>query len=275
MKKIIFTLLALTSFSSMVSAQYLIEPVVEEPTPKNEFEASAKIDLLSRYIWRGTDKGGITILPAGSISWRNLSFGVSSTAGFEKTDPRELNLSLNYQLGPLNVGVTDYWQTGLDYDGRDLYFDYDAEQGAHRFEANLGFTCDWFSLQAYTMFWGNDFKYNDVENALARQNGTRAFSTYVELGVPLYFCDLDWDFKAGITPFESAYQLIYSGEISGVPHYKKDHFYADGLTCIMASVRASKNFELGDVKLPAFVELNVNPYLQTSYFIVGMSVIPF
>ena len=261
MKKIVIVLLSLIGLWLTANAQ-------------KKVEVSAQVDFVSHYIWRGFDNGGITILPQGSISWNNLSFEISGATCLDKEDGRQLDLTLGYKLGPINIGITDYWETGLDYDGRDLYFKYDAEKGAHRFEGNIGYTNDYFSVQAYTMFWGNDFKY-DLDNALTRQDGKRAFSSYIEVGVPMYLCGLDWDFKAGFTPFESAYNLTYTGDVLGIPHYQKDYYYAGGPTCVMASIRATKNYKLGEIKIPAFMEINANPYLQKAYLIVGVSVFPF
>ena len=44
------------------------------------------------------------------------------------------------------------------------------------------------------MVYGNDYKID----------GSRAFSTYIELSVPFRAGGLDWDVRAGITPMESA-----------------------------------------------------------------------
>ena len=78
---------------------------------------------------------------------------------------------------------------------------------------------------------------------------------------------LDWDIKAGVTPFKSA----CTRDIREDPTY----YYADKLAFVMASARATKNFELGDMKVPVFAEFHANPYTQKAFFLVGISVIPF
>ena len=136
-------------------------------------------------------------------------------------------------------------------------------------EANLGYTCDYFSLQAYTMFWGNDYKIN----------GDRAYSTYVELSVPFRLGGLDWDARVGITPMESAgytttrtaQTILGDNLIIEDPHY----FYGEGFTCNMASIRATKNLQYKNLRLPVFAEIHTNPYLQKANFLVGISVIAF
>lgn len=262
MKKLLLTLIALLGMNTLASAQ-------------KEVETSAKIDLVSHYVWRGTDMAGMSIQPSGSLQWQGLSLQLSGSTPLDKADPSEIDVTLGYKLGPFNIGITDYWMTGNDYEGRNLYFNYETERGAHQFEGNLGFTCRYFSLQAYTMFWGNDFKYDNPEFAFSRQWGKRAYSTYIELNVPFYMAGLDWDLRGGMTPFESANTIVPTQVVNGIQRYQKEHFYANGPTCVSASLRATKNFEMGDLKVPVFLEFNSNPYLQTAYFIVGMSVIPF
>ena len=50
------------------------------------------------------------------------------------------------------------------------------------------------------------------------------------------------------------------------------YFYADGPTCVMASVRATKNLKLRGVTLPIFAELHTNPYMQTAHIMGGIGV---
>ena len=240
-----------------------------------EVEGTMSVDVMSQYMWRGIDKGGVTIRPTGKFSWRDISLQVQGTTGFDKDDAKELNLTLGYQLGPVNFGVTDYWSSGLDKDGRNLYFAWDAAESGHRYEANVGYTMPYFSLQAYTMFWGNDFKYSSRADTDNRTNGKRAFSTYIELRVPFYMGGFDWDLTAGVTPFKSAYNIVPADVNSELQYVEKSYFYASGPACVLASVRATKRLEFGDIKVPIFAELNTNPYLKRAGLIVGLTVEPF
>jgi hypothetical protein len=242
---------------------------------QDDFEGKLQVDFVSHYMWRGQDRGGISIQPMAELNWKGLSLGLNGNTGIDKEDEQEIDLTLGYKRWGFNIGVTDYWQTGMDLKGRNLYFSYDPAKDAHQLEANIGYTHKYFSVQAYTIVWGNDFKYNTVEDWKERTNGDRAFSTYIELNVPVYFAGLDWDFTAGVTPFESAYDLEEYQDQYGSTRYKKVHSYADGPTCVMGSVRATKNFEFGDMKVPIFAELHTNPYLQTANFLFGVRIIPF
>ena len=272
MKKIIsLALMAITLLPTTTLAQEEQEaPEVEwvvEVVKEKEVNAFVQASLVSRYLWRGTDLGGISIQPEAGISWKGLSLSAFGNAGFDKNDAQEFDLTLGYEYKGFKIGVTDYWFTGVDPEDR--YFFYNEKETAHQLEANLGYTCKYFSLQAYTMFWGNDYKIN----------GDRAYSTYVELSIPFHVGGLDWDARVGITPMESAgytttrtAQTILGDNLTiEEPHY----FYGEGFTCNMASIRATKNLQYKSLRLPIFVEIHTNPYLQKANFLVGISVIAF
>lgn len=238
--------------------------------PSNRLEGHVECDFLSQYLWRGIEKGGISIQPRARVEWQGLSLQLSGNTGLESKDNKEINATLGYKIAGFNIGITDYWTSGQDYKDRDLYFYFDPQATAHQLEANLGFSCRYFSLQGYTMVWGRDFKYDSVLDAAYCVNGKRAYSTYVELNIPFYMGGLDWDLTGGITPFESASTMVNDGDA-----IRRTYFYADGFSCVKASLRATKNFELGDIKMPIFAEVHTNPYMQKAWLVVGVRVLPF
>ena len=271
MKKIIsLALMAMTLLPTATLAQEEQEaPEVEwvvELVEESEFKAYVQADLVSHYMWRGTDLGGISIQPEAGISWKGLSLSAFGNAGFDKDDPQEFDLTLGYEYKGFNIGITDYWFTGVDPEDR--YFFYKDKETAHQFEANLGYTCDYFSLQAYTIFWGNDYKIN----------GDRAYSTFIELSVPFRAAGLDWDARVGITPMESAGYAtarVEEGIFGPVTVLDRHYFYAEGFACNMATIRATKNLQFKSLKLPIYAELHTNPYLQKATFLIGVGVIAF
>jgi hypothetical protein len=235
-------------------------------TAQNSVEASVSADIVSHYVWRGQDRGGVSIQPEARVAWKGLSLTLEGSAGFDSDDDKELDLTLGYELKGFNIGVTDYWQTGIDAANR--YFYYDKKQSAHQFEGNLGYTCKYFSLQGYCIFYGNDFK----------ADGKQAYSTYAELTVPFRLAGLDWQLRAGMTPFESSSSVTYKSSSSIFDTELKpvkEYYYAEGVACTDASIRATKDLSWGKLKLPVFAELSTNPYLQTAHMIFGISIIPF
>ena len=269
-----FLALALAARSCMpVSAQVQLEEsedvdefeAVPELEPESQFEASVSGDLVSRYMWRGTDMAGVSLQPSLTIAWKGLSLNVGGSVPFEKEGTKDLDVTLNYSLFGFNIGAIDYWTA--DVDPRNRYFYYGGETACpHQLEANIGYTCKYGSLQAYTMVYGNDYKID----------GSRAFSTYIELSVPFRAGGLDWDVRAGVTPMESAgttYEEEYT-TASGKTKTKTkgDWLYGESFTCCMASVRATKNLKFKDFKVPVYVELHTNPYLQRANLVLGISV---
>lgn len=231
---------------------------------QKQVRGSLSADIVTQYLWRGQELGDFSFQPEASVSWQGLSLGLQGSTGLDKDDRREIDVTLGFQRWGVNIGVTDYWETGVEKNNRYLFFD--EFEGAHKLEANIGYTCKYFSLQAYTVFWGNDLKVN----------GERAYSSYVELTVPFRLGGIDWQLRGGMTPFESAGWTEPLGEdglaaILTKPNYE----YAEGVACLEASLRATKKLDIGFSKLPVFAELNVNPYLQTAHMIFGVTVNPF
>lgn len=269
-----FLALALVAITCLpLSAQVQLEEsedvdefeAVPELEPESDFEASVSGDLVSRYMWRGTDMAGVSLQPSLTIAWKGLSLNVGGSVPFEKEGTKDLDVTLNYSLFGFNIGAIDYWTA--DVDPRNRYFYYGGETACpHQLEANIGYTCKYGSLQAYTMVYGNDYKID----------GSRAFSTYIELSVPFRAGGLDWDVRAGVTPMESAgttYEEEYTTESGKTKTKTKgDWLYGESFTCNMASVRATKNLKFKNFKVPVYVELHTNPYLQRANLVFGVSV---
>ena len=253
MRKIFaLALAAITFLPAQVSAQ-------------EEFTASVSGSLVSRYMWRGIDMAGPSIQPSLTLGWKGLSLDVSGNIPFDKEDVRDIDVTLGYSLYGFNIGVIDYWTADVDPKNRYFYYGGEAEC-PHQLEANLGYTCKYGSLQAYTMVYGNDYKID----------GDRAYSTYIELSVPFRLGGLDWDVRAGVTPFESAGStydetvITESGKTKTVT--RGDWMYGESFTCNMASIRATKNLEFKHFNVPVFVELHTNPYLQRANLVFGVTI---
>lgn len=267
MKKIIslalmaMTLLPITSLAQIIEEEEQIIEIEEE----SDFKASAQADLVTHYTWRGLDLAGISLQPELSAEWKGLSLTIESNIGFDKEDTQDIDITLGYSRWGFNIGVIDYWTKDVDLENRYFYFD---SHGPHQLEANIGYTCKYFSLQAYTMFAGNDFKIN----------GDRAYSTFVELSVPFRAGGLEWDARLGITPMESAGYTktrIVQGLLREIEVKENVYTYGEGFTCNMASLRASKTFSFKNFKIPVFAEFHTNPYMQKAYFLAGIGIATF
>ena len=133
---------------------------------QDKVEASVGADLVSGYIWRGQDLGGVSVQPSLEISYKGFSLGAWGSVGFESTDTKEFDLTLGYSIGGFSVSVTDYWfntqvETGIDDDGETIfatnkYFKYGAHSTAHVFEAQVGYDFGPLAVNWYTNFAGAD-----------------------------------------------------------------------------------------------------------------------
>ena len=66
---------------------------------QDKVEVSLGADLVSGYVWRGQDLGGVSLQPSISISKGGLSLTGWGSVGLEKTDTREFDLTLGYSTG--------------------------------------------------------------------------------------------------------------------------------------------------------------------------------
>ena len=254
-----------TVFKAIAAIIVLTSPMAADA--QRRVEGEVKADIVSHYMWRGQDRGGFTVLPAMSASWQGISLGVVGSTGFSSDDEKEIDVTLGFERWGFNIGVTDYWTADIDSENRSFY--YDEKNGGHVFEGNLGYTCKYFSLQAYCMFYGNDFKID----------GKHAYSTYAELTVPFSLGGVDWEVRAGATPFESSghmitktvYLPLLGNRETQVPEYD----YADKFSCTEAALRATKDVRLGGFAIPVYAELNTNPYLKKAALLFGFTIKPF
>lgn len=160
---------------------------------QDKVEASVGADLVSGYIWRGQDLGGVSVQPSLEISYKGFSLGAWGSVGFESTDTKEFDLTLGYSIGGFSVSVTDYWfntqvETGIDDDGETIfatnkYFKYGAHSTAHVFEAQVGYDFGPLAVNWYTNFAGADG---------VKENGKRAYSSYLALSAPF-----NWEVSTG------------------------------------------------------------------------------
>lgn len=88
---------------------------------QDKVEASVGADIVSGYIWRGQDLGGVSFQPSASIAYKGFSLEAWGSVGIEKTnadgyDAKELDLILGYSTGGFSISITDYWfNTGAGY----------------------------------------------------------------------------------------------------------------------------------------------------------------
>ena len=175
---------------------------------QDTLETTIGTDLVSQYVWRGQNLGGVSVQPTLGLGYKGLSLSAWGSTGLSNpADTREFDLTLAYTIGGFNIGVTDYWfNAGLDPLNR--YFAYAADCTNHVFEANVGYDFGFASLQWYTNFAGNDGLTPDEK---------RAYSSYVEVNVPFVLGGVDWTATAGAVPFATDFYGVEGfGVVNGI-----------------------------------------------------------
>lgn len=218
-------------------------------TAQEKFEANVGADIVSNYIWRGQDCGGVSIQPTLSVAKSGLSLTAWGSVGFSKSDTKEIDLTLGYEKNGFNVAVTDYWFHNPDAEaenpemGTVKYFEYGAHSTAHVFEATVGYDFGPLALSWNTYFAGDDY---------TKKNGDRAYSSYFEATAPFRLGGLDFAAEVGITPWEGA--------------------YSTGFNVVNIGLGASKDIKITDsFTVPAYAKVVVNPNSEKAYFIFGIN----
>lgn len=214
---------------------------------QDKIETTISSDFVSSYIWRGQDLGSVAVQPTLGVEYKGLSLTAWGSYGLvDKDDAKEFDLTLAYTIGGFNIGVTDYWLSeGLDPDSR--YFKYDAHGTNHIFEANIGYDFGFASLQWYTNFSGNDYK----------EDGKRAYSSYMEVNVPFKLSAIEWTATAGAVPSASA------------------EYGTSGFAVTNLALKATKDIKVTDTfSVPIFAQVAANPCSQKAYLVLGFTLQP-
>ena len=142
---------------------------------QDKVELGVGADVVSKYIWRGTDLGGPSVQPSLSVAYKGLSLTAWGSIGFDSEDDKEVDLTLAYETGNFSLSVTDYW--------------YPEYSGAHTFEAQIGYDFGLLAANWYTNFAGDDEEY----------------ASYISLIAPFSLIGLDWEAEVGATPWGTDY----------------------------------------------------------------------
>lgn len=211
-------------------------------------------DVVSSYLWRGQNLGGISIQPSVTFDWRGLyvsgwgNIGADNWA-FENINP-ELDITIGYDNYGIQLDLTHYY-----YFAGDAYFPkggfktQDIESSS-TMEAHAGFhlgdlvekvplSIDW-----YTTIYGADCYLNDAGE------WQRAWSTYVEVGyafsLPL---GIMLDTRIGFTPWRGMYS-----------NYEEVWKNAKTVAINNIQLRAERDFELKSIELGIWAECMLNCY---------------
>ncbi|PZX17457.1 uncharacterized protein Gcw-chp [Breznakibacter xylanolyticus] len=173
-------------FLSFAAAIACMATFAQESEATSPFSISA--DVVSRYVWRGSEIGGSpNIQPGLSYSiggltagaWGSYDFDFSKTTAAPECD---LYLSYDFEFG-LGFIATDYYNQSF------RYFDYDGTTGAHSIELGLTYSIGNLSLGAYKFINQSEATY--VEAAYEFKNA----KLFVGAGDKSYYLNYTEDFN--------------------------------------------------------------------------------
>ena len=197
-------------------------------------------DVVSRYVWRGTDFGeSASIQPALALNMGGLEIGTWASYAMnpESADANEHDLWISYSSGPVAVGIPDYYfpNSGAGF------FNFDGNgDGAHYIEPFVQFSGS--APLPVTLFAGY-FAHNDPDHSI-----------FLAASYPVTIYDVDLTFGVGASAVESA---MYG---------------TSGFGIVEMSLAATREVPLTDqFALPISVAYILNPYAERSFLVVGLS----
>lgn len=251
-KKLILLALALVCASAFVYKAY----AKNVDTPSREIGLSVEVgaDVVSSYLWRGQNLGGLAIQPSITLDWKGLYVSGWGNIGaynwtFENLNP-ELDITIGYDNYGLQLDLTH-----LYYFGGESYFPkggFKAQEieSSSTMEAHAGFhlgdlvesvplAIDW-----YTTIYGADCYLNEAGE------WQRAWSTYIQVGytfnLPL---GVDLTTNVGFTPWRGMYS-----------NYDEVWKNAKTVAINNLHLRAERYFELKGIELGVWGECMLNCY---------------
>ena len=251
MKKIVLFALVMTmSMTTFAQDDVDYQPSDAEHR-SSKIETTMTADIVSSYIWRGQDFGSAALQPTLGIAYKGLSLSFWGSYGLvNSADIKEIDLTLAYTIGGLNIGISDYWTNQDNGDIQNRYFKYDAHSTNHVFGANIGYDFGVASFQWFTNFAGHDGLNKD---------GKRAYSSYFEAVVPFKLASVDWAATAGVIPYATDYY----------------NDWTSGFAVTNLSLEATKTIKFTDsFSIPVFVRVIANPYSQHAFMVMGLTLQP-
>jgi hypothetical protein len=244
--KISFALIAVISMISMQS-------FAQDDEKGSPFSLS--LDLMSRYVWRGTDYGaGPSIQPGVEYSKGGFAVGAWGAYTFNKSASQEFDLYACYTIKDMfTILVTDYFfpneVTGYNY------FDYKESTTGHVFEGTLCFNgTDKVPLSVFvaTNFYGADAKHINSDGS----TGKIMYSTYAEVGYSFKYVDVFMGVNC--TAADTAI-----GETG---------YYGNSVGVVNLGATFSKSIKLGSkFSLPLTISVITNPQAEKVYLVGGFS----
>jgi len=226
-------------------------------------------DLMSRYIWRGTDYGnspaiqpnlnfsvgGFSIGAWGSYSFTGHKVQINDTTSIHAGNYAEFDLYISYTYKWFTLMVFDFFiPNPIDPNYKVRYFDYRNSSTGHGLELSLAFNgTEKVPLQILvgTLIYGADK--NQDSSGVYGLGTKNNFSTYIEASYKFNVVGIELKPFIGGIPFGSSWY----GPCAGIVNL--------GLTA-KKSIPVTRDFNI-----PVQASLITNPQAQSIFFVFGLS----
>ncbi len=227
----------ITSFLVLLIANIMLLTTTIQVKAQEEEKSSPidiGVDLMSRYVWRGTDYGSSpSIQPYLELGLGGFALGVWGAYTTNLPGVQELDLYATYTFSDVvTIGITDYFSPDeiFGYD----YYEYRVDSSAHVFEGMASF--NGLENLPLTFMVGHNFA-NDSQN-----------STYLELGYSFSILDIFLGTGNGIYTTDGKFNVVNLG------------------------ITVSKDIKITEkFSLPISASFITNPQAKKIHFVFGIS----
>ena len=251
MNKFILRNIFLLIFIGLTTSNVLAQ--ADSSTTVNPFSVSC--DLMSRYVWRGTDFGASpSIQPGITFTKGNFVAGVWGAYATNSRGTQEADLFASYTLKKhFTFTITDYFFP--DEVNTYNYFNYQDSTTGHVFEASISYSGpDKFpiTLLLATNFYGADAHKLKADGS---QGGIQ-YSTYAEVSYAFKYAD-----------------VFMGTNLTNVDRSRGESgFYGDYLGVVNFGITTTKDIKItNDFSLPLKVLLITNPQAHSIFLVAGFS----
>ena len=243
----------------------------QDSEKKSLVEINIGADLVSRYVWRGTDYGNSPgIQPSFSVGIKGFEIGawasyalvsysqkINDSTTMSMGNYAEFDLFLSYTFKWFTVSVTDYFfPNPMTPNSNNKYFNWKNASTGHTLEAALSFNgTDKVPLSLYvgTLIYGAD-KDKDSTGVYGLGSNNN-YSTYIEASYTFNIKKIGVDLQPfiGGIPFGSSWYGPYGGVIN-------------------LGFTASKELQITNkYSLPVYVSIITNPQSESAFFVFGLT----
>ena len=246
----------------------------QDTTKTSDIALNISADLMSRFVWRGTQLGGNSpsLQPAISLGYKNLEIGAWGAYSLDGINPiQELDLYLSYSFAHdmFTISLMDYFSTDESSDYS--YFTYGSDETEHILEATLGFNGLEklpLSLLVAFNFYGADGVRIEDDPASGRFNQEAGiqYSNYFELGYLFGVLKTSIDVFMGFTLSQPKPPNPGTGFIG------EEGFYGGKAGVVNVGFIVSKEIKITErFAIPISASLITNPMTEKVFFVLGLS----